>query len=188
MVRIYGWGDYSLCGGLILTKKYVLTAAHCINTTVADKIGLKVGDQRLDIIIGVEDPFKVGEYFLHPEWDPLTLSNDIAIIKLDKELTFSKNVQPVKLPQAGVEVPEGTVGKIYGWGKYNYTIQRVSYWLRVSEMTAMSDSQCRQTSQYVERGMPPGSAFCALGENHKSTCKVSVILFAWYHYVFISFI
>lgn len=52
----------------------------------------------------------------HPQYDPTTTVNDIAIIKLDRPIKFTSAVQPACLPSAGEQVADNTEGTVAGWG------------------------------------------------------------------------
>lgn len=43
---------------------------------------------------------------VHPDFNNVTLENDIALLKLERPVEFSDNVQPVKLPARNSEVLE----------------------------------------------------------------------------------
>ena len=44
------------------------------------------------------------------------LGYDEAVIKLDKPVTFTDDIQPVCLADEGSHIPAGTIGSVYGWG------------------------------------------------------------------------
>lgn len=72
-----------------------MTASHCFFTkgkrATADQIIVKVGvDYKQD-----EDPdkvFQASELHTHPDYNPQTFHNDIAIVKLQTPITYSYNV------------------------------------------------------------------------------------------------
>lgn len=37
---------------------------------------------------------KVKSYVVHPEWDPITIENDIAILKLERSIRFTSFTSP----------------------------------------------------------------------------------------------
>merc|ERR1712200_82897 len=102
-------GQCMMCGGTILNKRYVVTAAHCLfdgNTQLTVKGGAK-----FRVMVGEHDHCKHNEaggksYVLasvvhkHPKFsmDNPSGDNDIAILKLSKDLTFSDKIKPACLP------------------------------------------------------------------------------------------
>uniref|UniRef100_UPI0038B3B935 trypsin-like serine protease n=1 Tax=Staphylococcus aureus TaxID=1280 RepID=UPI0038B3B935 len=53
-------------------------------------------------------------YFVHPEYDPLTLINDIGLIKLSTPITFNVNVAPIALAETLLE--DGIDVRVSGGG------------------------------------------------------------------------
>merc|ERR1719180_453042 len=87
-----------MCGGTILNKRYVVTAAHCL---YAGKTLMTLkGGAKFRVMLGEHDHCKATSSFVlasavhkHPKFDMNNPSgdNDIAILKLSKDLTFSDN-------------------------------------------------------------------------------------------------
>merc|ERR1719305_158507 len=89
-------GHCFMCGGTILNKRYVVTAAHCLYAG-KDLMTLKGGSQ-FRVMLGEHDHCKATSSFVlasavhkHPKFDisSASVDNDIAILKLSKDLTFS---------------------------------------------------------------------------------------------------
>lgn len=52
----------------------------------------------------------------HRNFDANTYNHDIALLKLRKPVTYSKNIKPVCLPSDELD-PAGKVGIAVGWGR-----------------------------------------------------------------------
>jgi hypothetical protein len=49
-----------------------------------------------------------------------TIRNDIGLVRLNKDVSYSANIQPIALPNAVVGTPaEGSTVDILGWGIYS---------------------------------------------------------------------
>lgn len=60
---------------------------------------------------------RVKQIISHPEYDPKTYDNDIALMELENSVSLSQNIWPICLPAATHEFPAGQTVWITGWGK-----------------------------------------------------------------------
>jgi len=116
-------GRCLMCGGTILNKRYVVTAAHCLYGG-NDLMTLK-GGATFRVMLGEHDHCKATSSFVlasavhkHPKFDLNNPSgdNDIAILKLSKDLTFSDKIKPVCLPTSATKDYSGKASTVSGWG------------------------------------------------------------------------
>ncbi|XP_072389748.1 venom protease-like [Diabrotica undecimpunctata] len=122
-----------LCGGTLITETFVLTAAHCLGVGPNHQlVQVRFGEHDLNTeldckrvhstYICSDEPVDVPvlTYFIHGQYDTLTLKNDIALVKLAKSVTFTDYIQPICLPfERNLEHRDLTGQKltISGWGK-----------------------------------------------------------------------
>ncbi|XP_050309146.1 proclotting enzyme-like [Anthonomus grandis grandis] len=111
-------GEYH-CGAALITKKHVITAAHCVNGFARKDLLVTLGDHdrkssnRLSHIEvrGVRSVRK------HEHFDVGSYNNDIAILEMDAPINFDDNVYPVCLPSYENNDFTGRLGVVAGWGK-----------------------------------------------------------------------
>ncbi|KAF5287270.1 hypothetical protein FQR65_LT02143 [Abscondita terminalis] len=104
-----------ICGGSIIKPKFILTAAHCVDGAVSKDMTVVAGTNKQSVI----EPFiQVSTYNAHQEYNLWKMMNDIAIVRLSKELTYDSKVQPIALntdfTDAGVQCV------LSGWGSIKY--------------------------------------------------------------------
>uniref|UniRef100_A0A1A9UT38 Peptidase S1 domain-containing protein n=1 Tax=Glossina austeni TaxID=7395 RepID=A0A1A9UT38_GLOAU len=137
------------CGGSIITKNFILTAAHCVGYNDDDDNYTLHDPKTLTVRAGSTDRFmggvlvRVAEIIAHENYG--NFLNDVALLRLEDPLIFSKLIQPI--PLASIEVPPGENVVISGWGRLEHggDIPRHLQW---NTLSVLSRSDCKNRIPY----------------------------------------
>jgi len=107
-----------LCGGTIVNKKYIITAAHCTEYQGATitNVNVAIGEQNIcDGLTNEGGSFISAKRVInHPDYG--NHDNDIALLELSKEITFTDRIKPACLPTSEIKDYSGWASTISGWG------------------------------------------------------------------------
>ncbi|XP_039452130.2 inactive CLIP domain-containing serine protease A28-like [Culex pipiens pallens] len=163
------------CGGSLIHKQVVLTAAHCLrNFTTPHGLTVRLGDWD---IANANEPhkhkdFAVRKIIKHEEWHTLKYHNDLALLILNKPATLAKNVNLLCLPTGDDSFDDERCVAI-GWGK---DVKRGTYAevLKKVELPVVEHRACQRMLRQTRLGpffrLHTGF-LCAGGEAGVDTCK-----------------
>ncbi|CAO2591063.1 Granzyme B(G,H) [Lemmus lemmus] len=126
------------CGGFLVKDNFVLTAAHCMGSSMKVILGahnIRFKEKTWQII-------PVAQPIPHPDYNQsLDNSSDIMLLKLERKAKRTRAVKPLNLPRSNVHVKPGDVCYVAGWGRLA-PMGKLSDTLQEVELTVQKDQEC----------------------------------------------
>lgn len=153
-----------ICGGVIISSRFILTAAHCFDKTV-------------DVVIraGTEwstwwgDIYRYEQIIKHPNYTMDTRyensKNDIALMKVNRNIEFSNKVKAVKMAEKSFPASDNLIVKTSGFGLLCLKCKDSEYLLEMTLSTLVNE-KCKKKTQ-----LELNNTICAIDALEKSTSK-----------------
>uniref|UniRef100_A0A1B0GPA5 Uncharacterized protein n=1 Tax=Phlebotomus papatasi TaxID=29031 RepID=A0A1B0GPA5_PHLPP len=161
------------CGGTIINSYTVLTAAHCVyesfSLIAAERIIVQIGKHNFHMADDFTRERQVFKIIPHPSYNTSLLLDDIALLRLSREINYSDYIQPICLWNPNTKLSEKNLGVAVGWGHTeNDTISDV---LRYVELPVVSTITCLMSDRDFFGTFLTDKNFCAGYLNGTNVCS-----------------
>ncbi|KOC66520.1 Serine proteinase stubble [Habropoda laboriosa] len=134
------------CGGVLITDKYVITAAHCQPGFLATLVAV-FGEFDLSGELEAKRSMtrNVRRVVVNRGYNPTTFESDLALLELESPVQFDVHIVPICMPDDGIDFT-GRMATVTGWGrlKYNGGVPSV---LQEVQVPIIKNSVCQEMFQ-----------------------------------------
>jgi len=169
-----------VCSAVLLSGQWLATAAHCLKRLRPDQLKVRLGEWD----VSRDDEFyphleaNVREIVLHPDFQPTSLINDLALIRLDQSVGASEQMPHIS-PACLAQPDEQFAGQrcwVAGWGKDAFGQSGAfQSTLRKVDLPVVGQQECeaalRQHTRLGKYFRLHQNNICAGGERGKDACE-----------------
>lgn len=156
------------CGAALITKKHLLTAAHCFKSKNPTQVRLG-SNSATDS--GFE-PYDIEKIVRHPDYKPESKGNspaDIAIVELREEVDFDDKNAPLCLYESLEDLSPNEDLTAVGWGLTDTETYTIPDTLMKGTVRMVPLNECKERYKELRRYNITSNHICAQGDTDSYT-------------------
>ncbi|XP_005179487.3 chymotrypsin-1 [Musca domestica] len=153
-----------LCGGAIIDKEWIITAAHCVTGWPPEFLRIAVGSNLYTEPLAI---YHLDRIHLHCNYDHPKYHNDIALLHVNNTIEWNDRVKPISLPRVLLNTTDPLL--LTGWGL-------ISLWdphpekLQKLQMFQVTNGECsKMLEEFDDLHLDVGH-LCAFVKRYQGAC------------------
>lgn len=148
------------CDAVIISEKWLISSAHCNVDFLMWYQFVRVGSNSSTWWGYKHD---IEKWVIHPDYIKSSATNDVALIKLTEDLTYSEQIKPIRMLNENFILSEGLTVKTAGFGNIGYDVENSDVLMEAVFITCQALLYSKEILN--------GSIICAIDKSEVVTSK-----------------